>query len=75
MTLPQEISSIAEAYVSDGQLFEELKRLVSYRTESATASGRIALKAYLEDVLVPALAELGCDTELHPHWNGGANCF
>ena len=56
-------------------LFEELKRLVSYRTESATASGRIALKAYLEDVLVPALAELGCDTELHPHWDGGTNSF
>jgi acetylornithine deacetylase/succinyl-diaminopimelate desuccinylase-like protein len=75
MTLPQEISSIAEAYASDGQLFEELKRLVSYQTESATAAGRIALKAYLEDVLVPALAELGCDTELHPHWNGGTNSF
>ncbi|MBB3666323.1 MULTISPECIES: M20 family metallopeptidase [Prauserella salsuginis group] len=63
--LSEKIRRNAESYVDSGGFRDELARLVSYPTESATAEGRVAIKAYLDEVLTPALTELGCTVTEH----------
>ena len=63
--IPQNLPLRAEDYVDSGAFFAELARLVAYPTESAPPEGRVALKAYLDEVLDPALTDLGCTVTQH----------
>lgn len=75
MNFPASTLESLEEYASTGQLFADLSRRVAYRTESATPEGRVALDAYLTEILIPDLSALGCETELFRGWEGGANSF
>ncbi|MBP2324896.1 acetylornithine deacetylase/succinyl-diaminopimelate desuccinylase-like protein [Kibdelosporangium banguiense] len=57
----------AENHVDFGAFFGELATMVGYRTESTSAGGRVALKAYLDEILTPALAGLGCSVTEYPN--------
>ena len=70
-----DLLSVAGDYVDSGSFEADLARLVSYPSESSTADGRVALKSYLEEVLEPALASLGCSVERFDSWRGGLNSF
>ncbi|RZQ62753.1 M20 family metallopeptidase [Amycolatopsis suaedae] len=65
--IPQSLRLKAENHVDSGALRDDLARLVSYPTASTTDEGRVALKAYLDDVLTPMLTELGCTVTEHPN--------
>lgn len=71
--LSEKIRRRAEHYVDSGGFSRELARMVGYPTESATPDGRVAVKAYLDTVLTPALTELGCTVTEHanPDPSGG----
>ncbi|MER6800107.1 M20/M25/M40 family metallo-hydrolase, partial [Amycolatopsis mediterranei] len=55
----------ARAHVDSGALFAELAGLVTYRTVSDAPEGRAAIRAYLDEILTPALTALGCDVTQH----------
>jgi acetylornithine deacetylase/succinyl-diaminopimelate desuccinylase-like protein len=63
----------AEEYVDSGAFFAELAVMVGYPTESRDRGGRVAVKAYLDEVLTPALTALGCAVAQHtnPDPSGG----
>ncbi|GAA1211428.1 M20 family metallopeptidase [Prauserella alba] len=63
--LSENIRRNAEHYVDAGGFGAELARLVGYPTESTTTEGRVAIKAYLDEVLTPALTDLGCTVTEH----------
>jgi len=67
------ITEAAARYVDSGDFEIDLGRLVSYPSESSTPEGRIALKSYLDEVIEPMLASLGCSVERHDSWNDGLN--
>ncbi|GHG88628.1 M20 family metallopeptidase [Streptomyces lanatus] len=58
--VPEQLVCKAEEFVDSGGFFEELASMVAYPTESARPEGRLALDAYLDEVLAPALTGLGC---------------
>ncbi|MFE6619067.1 M20 family metallopeptidase [Streptomyces sp. NPDC057740] len=58
--VPQQLICKAEEFVDSGGFFAELAAMVAYATESARPEGRLALDAYLDEVLSPALVGLGC---------------
>jgi acetylornithine deacetylase/succinyl-diaminopimelate desuccinylase-like protein len=62
----------AEAYVDSGAFFTELAAMVGYPTESRR-NDRVALKAYLDEILTPALTALGCSVTgyANPDPSGG----
>jgi acetylornithine deacetylase/succinyl-diaminopimelate desuccinylase-like protein len=62
----------AEEYVDTGAYFTELARMVGYATESRR-SDNVAVRAYLDEVLTPALTALGCTVAEHanPDPSGG----
>ncbi|MGW5721506.1 M20 family metallopeptidase [Amycolatopsis sp. NPDC003865] len=62
-----ELLDQARAHVDSGAFFAELARLVSYPTVSDAPEGRDAIQAYLDEVLTPALAGLGCEVSQHPN--------
>ena len=62
-----ELLDQARAHVDSGAFFTELARLVSYPTVSDAPEGREAIQAYLDEVLAPALAGLGCEVTQHPN--------
>ncbi|KPH97898.1 peptidase M20 [Actinobacteria bacterium OK074] len=69
--IPQEIARKAEDFVDSGAFFTELSAMVAYPTESTRPEGHVAVKAYLDEVLSPALTGLGCtvaqyDNPVHP---------
>ncbi len=51
-------------HLHSGAFLGELGRRVAYRTESQNPGSGAALRAYLEDDLIPAFAELGFSTRL-----------
>jgi acetylornithine deacetylase/succinyl-diaminopimelate desuccinylase-like protein len=61
-----------EEYVDSGAFFTELARMVGYPTESRR-SDHVAVKAYLDEVLTPALTAVGCTVAEHanPDPSGG----
>ncbi|MFF4607300.1 hypothetical protein ACFY12_31765 [Streptomyces sp. NPDC001339] len=50
----------AEEYVDSGAFFADLGAMVGCPTESARPQRHLAVKAYLDEILTPALTELGC---------------
>ncbi|MFD2466331.1 M20 family metallopeptidase [Amycolatopsis silviterrae] len=66
MTAP-ELRSRAQNLVDSGEFFAALARAVSYPTVSTSPDGRVAVKAYLDEVLTPALTDLGCTAETYPN--------
>jgi acetylornithine deacetylase/succinyl-diaminopimelate desuccinylase-like protein len=54
----------AREHLHSGAFLGELGRRVGYRTESQSAPDGAALRAYLEEELTPAFAELGFTTRL-----------
>lgn len=65
----------AARHFQSGSLFRELTSLIAYPTESGTESGRVALDAYLTEVLTPVLSGLGAEIERYDNWRGGQNSF
>ncbi|OXM51353.1 hypothetical protein CFP75_13980 [Amycolatopsis alba DSM 44262] len=59
--------SKAQEHVDSGAFFAELAELVRYPTVSDHPSGRVAIKAYLDEVLTPALTALGCSVSTYPN--------
>ncbi|WP_285247799.1 M20 family metallopeptidase [Pseudarthrobacter sp. efr-133-R2A-89] len=71
----EQIMAAAGDYVDSGRFQADLGRIVSYPSESSTPEGRVALKSYLDEVVEPALANLGCSVERFDSWRGGNNSF
>ncbi|MEV7548628.1 M20 family metallopeptidase [Amycolatopsis sp. NPDC089917] len=67
MAIPAELVSKAQEHVDSGAFFAELAELVRYPTVSDRPSGRVAIKAYLDEVLTPALNALGCVVTTYPN--------
>ncbi|MEV6876738.1 M20 family metallopeptidase [Amycolatopsis sp. NPDC051128] len=65
--IPTELLAKAQAHVDSGAFFAELATLVGYPTVSDAPEGRVAIKAYLDDVLTPALTALGCAVATYPN--------
>ncbi|WP_209239641.1 M20 family metallopeptidase [Streptomyces oryzae] len=63
----------AEEYIDSGAFFAELSAMVGYPTESAQPRSHLAVKAYLDEVLVPKLTDLGCSVAeyANPDPSGG----
>jgi acetylornithine deacetylase/succinyl-diaminopimelate desuccinylase-like protein len=60
-----ELLDKARAHVDSGAFFAELAALVAYPTVSDAPEGRVAIQAYLDEVLTPALTALGCEVTRH----------
>lgn len=67
MVIPAELVSKAQEHVDSGAFFTELAELVRYPTVSDHPAGRVAIKAYLDDALTPALTALGCEVATFPN--------
>ncbi len=67
MPTPAELVSKAQEHVDSGAFFAELAELVRYPTVSDRPDGRVAIKAYLDEVLTPALTGLGCSVRRYPN--------
>ncbi|MFI7125309.1 M20 family metallopeptidase [Nonomuraea sp. NPDC050153] len=65
--IPANLVEQAEEYVDSGAFFTDLAAMVSYPTESARPESRVAVKAYLDEVLTPALVDLGCSVTEYPN--------
>jgi len=72
---PEKLARAAEEFVDSGAFFDELATMVAYATESARPEGRLALEAYLDEVLTPALENLGCTVTRHPNPSPAAGPF
>ena len=70
-----QLTAAAGEYVDSGRFQADLERIVAYPSESSTAEGRVALKSYLDEVVEPAFASLGCSVERFDSWRGGNNSF
>ncbi|RSM42098.1 M20 peptidase family dipeptidase [Amycolatopsis balhimycina DSM 5908] len=57
----------AHAHFDSGAFFAELATLVSYPTVSDAPEGRVAIQAYLDEVLTSRLEALGCEVETYPN--------
>lgn len=62
---PVKLLRTAEEFIDSGAFFAELAAMVAHPTESARPEGRLAVEAYLADVLTPALTALGCTVTRH----------
>jgi acetylornithine deacetylase/succinyl-diaminopimelate desuccinylase-like protein len=65
--IPAELLAKAHAHFDSGAFFAELATLVSYPTVSDAPEGRVAIQAYLDEVLTPRLEALGCEVETYPN--------
>ena len=54
----------ATAYFDSGAFAADLARRVAFRTESASAEARPALRAYLEQEMAPAVGRLGAEARI-----------
>src|SRR5206468_2083143 len=52
-------------YVDSGGLFRDLAAMVAYPTVSTDPGARASLTAYLDNVLTPALSDLGCSVTVY----------
>ncbi|MFJ2605528.1 M20 family metallopeptidase [Streptomyces sp. NPDC087425] len=59
--IPEKLARKAAEFVDSGAFFTELATMVGYATESSRPEGRLAIEAYLDEVLTPALTDLGCE--------------
>ncbi|KPC59142.1 M20 family metallopeptidase [Streptomyces chattanoogensis] len=71
--IPENLVQRAEEYVDSGAFFAELSAMVAYPTESTRPHSYLAVKAYLDEILVPALTQLGCSVAeyANPDPSGG----
>jgi acetylornithine deacetylase/succinyl-diaminopimelate desuccinylase-like protein len=69
--IPEKLVRKAEQYVDSGAFFNELAAMVAYPTESARPESHVAVKAYLDEVLTPALLGLGCSVTAYDNPSGG----
>ncbi|WP_020641409.1 M20 family metallopeptidase [Amycolatopsis balhimycina] len=65
--IPAELLAKAHAHFDSGAFFAELATLVSYPTVSDAPEGRVAIQAYLDEVLTSRLEALGCEVETYPN--------
>lgn len=75
MTSREKLSALATEHVASGLFLHDLRKAVSYPTESGKPRGRDALDAYLIDIVVPSLAKLGCYVDRWDGWDGSDNSF
>ncbi|BBC32112.1 hypothetical protein SGFS_034060 [Streptomyces graminofaciens] len=71
--IPAQLRRKAEEFVDSGAFFAELAAMVAYPTESTRPEGGVAVKAYLDEILTPALVGLGCSVRTYdnPDPRGG----
>jgi acetylornithine deacetylase/succinyl-diaminopimelate desuccinylase-like protein len=69
--IPEKLVRRAEEFIDSGAFFTELAAMVAYATESARPEGGLAIQAYLDEVLRPALAGLGCRVTQYDNPSGG----
>jgi acetylornithine deacetylase/succinyl-diaminopimelate desuccinylase-like protein len=69
--IPEKLVRKAEAYATSGAFFDELAAMVAYPTESSRPERGVAVKAYLDEVLTPALLGLGCSVTEAENPSGG----
>ncbi|AJT65984.1 hypothetical protein T261_4330 [Streptomyces lydicus] len=71
--IPENLVQRAEEYVDSGAFFADLSAMVAYPTESTRPHSYLAVKAYLDEILVPALTQLGCSVAeyANPDPSGG----
>ena len=74
MSRDQALSKIDD-YFNNGDFEAELARRIAFKTESNLAGCEAALQAYLDDELVPYLADLGFVCEIFPNPRADAGPF
>jgi acetylornithine deacetylase/succinyl-diaminopimelate desuccinylase-like protein len=74
MSRDQALSKIDD-YFNNGEFEAELARRIAFKTESNLAGCEAALQAYLDDELVPCLADLGFTCEIFPNPRADAGPF
>ncbi|MGW2517305.1 M20/M25/M40 family metallo-hydrolase [Streptomyces sp. NPDC001617] len=67
--MPAQLVRKAEEIVDSGAFFTELSSMVGYPSESARPESRVAVRAYLAEVLAPALVGLGCSVRTYENEN------
>ena len=69
----QEALQVAGAYFNDGKFESDLKKLVSFKTESQNPESKSELFSYLNDAILPRLSRLGLNCEIfsNPDPSGG----
>ncbi|MFI7149213.1 M20 family metallopeptidase [Nonomuraea sp. NPDC050022] len=65
--IPANLIEQAEEYVDSGAFFADLAAMVAYPTVSTKPESRVAVRAYLDEILTPALADLGCSVTEYPN--------
>ncbi|MEV5527121.1 M20 family metallopeptidase [Streptomyces prunicolor] len=73
--IPEKLARKAEEFVDSGAFFAELAAMVAYATESSRPEGRLAIEAYLDEFLTPALTALGCEVTRHDNPDPAAGPF
>ncbi|MFI6543917.1 M20 family metallopeptidase [Streptomyces prunicolor] len=73
--IPEKLARKAEEFVDSGAFFTELAAMVAYATESSRPEGRLAIEAYLDEFLTPALTALGCEVTRHDNPDPAAGPF
>lgn len=68
-----ELRKSAEEYIDSGGFFRDLAAMVAYQTVSTDPGASVAVTAYLDDILTPAMQGLGCSvtTYANPDPTGG----
>ncbi|WP_327404249.1 M20 family metallopeptidase [Streptomyces sp. NBC_01288] len=73
--IPEKLARKAEEFVDSGAFFTELATMVAYATESSRPEGRLAIEAYLDEFLTPALTALGCEVARYDNPDPAAGPF
>ena len=73
--IPEKLARKAEEFVDSGAFFTELATMVAYATESSRPEGRLAIEAYLDEFLTPALTALGCEVTRYDNPDPAAGPF
>jgi acetylornithine deacetylase/succinyl-diaminopimelate desuccinylase-like protein len=73
--IPEKLARKAEEFVDSGAFFTELAAMVAYATESSRPEGRLAIEAYLDELLTPALTALGCEVTRYDNPDPAAGPF
>ncbi|GAA3798862.1 M20 family metallopeptidase [Streptomyces phyllanthi] len=63
--IPAQLLRKAEEFIDSGAFFAELAAMVAYPTESVHPEASVAVTAYLDEVLTPALTGLGCSVRTY----------
>ena len=69
----QEALEFVSAYFNGGKFESDLKKLVSFKTESQNPESKSELFSYLNDAILPRLSRLGLNCEIfsNPDPSGG----